>query len=317
MPGGSTEEHLPSKPKIGLALSSGGAKGLAHIGVIQTLEKYRIQIDTIAGTSMGSYIGACWASGLTGKEMEGLAGQIKTPRDRLHLLDPAFPPRKGFLRGTKVRDRLQRAIGDRTFEELEKPLLVIATEMGTYESHVIKGGNVPEAVHASSAIPGICWPVEIDGKLFVDGGVANPLPVKALFDAGMDRVIAVNVIPSVRDLRNQKSQVQHVAPPRSRIRILTNWLNKHFNYFASGNILDTLRNSALGAQIRVAENSGDLADVHLRPKVCTGNWHDYHHSEQYIEAGRICAEESIQEFLDLDRPAPASSKNPNSRDESC
>tara|TARA_R110002096_G_scaffold215310_4_gene403059 strand:+ start:14134 stop:15162 length:1029 start_codon:yes stop_codon:yes gene_type:complete len=299
------------RPKIGLALSSGGAKGLTHIGVIQVLEEHQIPIDMIAGTSMGSYIGACWASGLTGKEMETLAGEIQTPRDRIHLLDPVFPPRKGFLRGHKVRKRLQKSIGERDFSELKIPLAVIATEMGTYRSHVIKTGNVADAVHASSAIPGICWPVEIDGSLFVDGGVANPLPVNALLEAGMDFIIAVNVIPSVSQLQAEKVRAAESEPPVSGLRRVSRWFNKHFNYFAAGNILDTLRSSALGAQIRVAEFSGEQAHVHLRPSLCTGDWHDYHNSGKYIQAGRECAEAHLNEILALlEEPTSPNPSNP-------
>ncbi len=301
----------PKLPKIGLALSSGGAKGLAHIGVIQVLEENSIPIDMVAGTSMGAYVGACWAGGLDGEGLEVLAAEIKTPRDRLRLIDPVFPPRKGFLKGERIRNRLVRAIGEKDFADLGRKLLVIATEMGTYDSHVFSRGNVADAVHASLAIPGICWPVDIDGRRYVDGGVSNPLPVRALFDAGMDHVIAVSVIPTVEELRARRQEASLIRRTPQGFRKIADFLNRRLNYFAPGNVLDILRSAALGSQIRVAEFNGAMADVYLRPVVCTGSWHDYHHFDQYIAAGRKTAEahlSRIRALLDegaVSRPKPA------------
>ncbi len=293
---------LPSegvRPRIGLALSSGASKGLAHIGVIQVLEEHGVAIDTIAGTSMGAYVGACWAGGMDGKELERLAAEIETPWSRLHLVDPVFPPRRGFMKGERIKARLSRAIGNPRFSELQRRLLVIATELETFEATIFRTGNVCDAVHASLAIPGICWPVEINGLKYIDGGVSDPLPVRALFDAGMDVVIAVSVIPTVDELRNCQAKSEM---PGGSFHKIGAFFNKHFNYFAPGNILDILRSSALGGQIRVAEFNGALADVYLRPIVCTGSWHDYHNFSHYIRAGREAALDSIEALKALSQP---------------
>src|SRR5829696_5915173 len=102
----------PRSPKVGLALSSGGAKGLAHIGVIQVLEENGIPIHAIAGSSMGAYVGAVWAYGYDGTSMETFAREVEGRWGFVHLLDPVLLPRCGFLRGEKTRLRLKQAIGN-------------------------------------------------------------------------------------------------------------------------------------------------------------------------------------------------------------
>lgn len=290
------------RPKIGLALSSGGAKGLAHVGVIQVLEEHGVEVDIVAGTSMGSYVGACWAAGCDGQELEELAARMNTPWRRLRLVDPILPPRTGFIRGERIKERLMRTVGEKTFDELEKRLLVIATDLGTYEGRVFTGSDrVADAVHASLAIPGICEPVELNGHRYVDGGVSDPLPIQQLLDAGAEKIIAVSVIPNVEELQICRLQ-NAAAPPVKKSglwRRFLGLLNKHLNYFAPGNVLDTVRRSALGAQIRVAEAESVKADLVLRPIVCSGGWQDYHNFRTYIEEGRAVAEANIDKILAL------------------
>ena len=103
-------KNSPRAPKIGLALSCGGARGLAHVGVIQVLEEEGIPVDAIAGTSMGAYVGSLWAAGLNGTKLEALAREIKDRRTMLRLLDPLFPPSEGLIRGDKIRKHLERSL---------------------------------------------------------------------------------------------------------------------------------------------------------------------------------------------------------------
>src|SRR5207253_3943868 len=107
--------------RIGLALSSGGAKGLAHIGVIQVLEENGIEVDIIAGCSMGAYVAAAWGFGCDGKTMEKLAREVEGRWGVWRLVDPVFPPREGFIGGRAIKNRLQRTIGDTHFSELTRP----------------------------------------------------------------------------------------------------------------------------------------------------------------------------------------------------
>src|SRR5205085_11422905 len=116
---------------LGLALSSGAAKGFAHIGVIQVLEENGIEVDVVAGSSMGAYIGALWAYGLNGQDLERLARELEGRWALWSLIDPVFPPRQGFLRGYAVRRRLMRSIGNSRFSDMTKPLRVVAGDLAT------------------------------------------------------------------------------------------------------------------------------------------------------------------------------------------
>jgi len=111
------DSNESKRPKIGLALSSGAAKGLAHIGVIQVLEENGIYVDAISGASMGAYVGSLYAMGLNGRELEALAADIDSKKRMLDLVDPIFPPRRGFIHGNRIKHRLMKSLGERTFSE--------------------------------------------------------------------------------------------------------------------------------------------------------------------------------------------------------
>src|SRR5205814_8646777 len=122
--------------RIGLALSSGGSRSLAHIGVIQVFEEHGIEVDVVAGCSMGAYVGSVWAYGSDGIEMERLAREVENRWGLLQLIDPFILPRQGCLRGEKVKRRLKGSIGDVHFSELVRPLRIVATNLNTLERTV-------------------------------------------------------------------------------------------------------------------------------------------------------------------------------------
>ncbi len=286
--------------RIGLALSSGGARSLAHIGVIQVLEENGIEFDVVAGCSMGAYIGAVWAFGYDGVAMEKLAREVEHRWGLLELIDPFILPRQGFLRGEKVKRRLKKSIGDAHFSELVRPLRIVATNLATLERAVFSSGEVAEAVHASSAIPGACVPVKIDGELYLDGGISDPLPVDVLEEMGIERIIAVNTIPTPAYLRRRVEMEREMAARRRRrANKLKTLLNHYLNYFAPGNILDTILRSFNGAQMRVADLACQRADVVLRPLSFDGRWHDFRRPGKYIALGRQEAEEHLDEIKSL------------------
>jgi len=286
--------------RVGLALSSGGARGLAHIGVIQVLEENGIEVDVIAGCSMGSYVGSVWAYGYDGLAMERLAREVEHRWGLLELIDPFILPRQGFLRGEKVKRRLKRSISDVHFSELVRPLRIVATNLSTLEREIFSSGEVAAAVHASSAIPGACVPVKIDGELYIDGGIADPLPVDVLEEMGIERIIAVNTIPTAAYLRcrheMERDHAEVTGRRRHKIRAI---INEYLNYFAPGNILDTILRSFHGAQMRVAEISCLHADLVLRPLSFDGRWHDFRRPGKYIALGRREAEEHLAEIQAL------------------
>ena len=286
--------------RVGLALSSGGARGLSHIGIIQVFEENGIEVDVIAGCSMGSYVGSVWAYGYDGIFMERLAREVEKRWGLLELVDPFILPRQGFLRGEKIKRRLKRSIGDVHFSELARPLRVVATNLATLERVVFSSGEVAAAVHASSAIPGACVPVEIGGERYIDGGISDPLPVDVLEEMGIERIIAVNTIPTASYLRTRhEMEREHAALRRKRSNKLKAIFNKYLNYFAPGNILDIILRSFHGAQMHVAEMSSLRADVVLRPLSFDGRWHDFRRPGKYIALGRREAEEHLEEIKAL------------------
>jgi len=289
-----------SRRRLGLALSSGGARGLAHVGVIQVLEENGIEIDVVAGCSMGAYVGSVWAYGFDGVAMERLAREVEHKWGLLEMIDPFLLPRRGFLRGEKIKRRLKRSIGGAHFCELVRPFRVVATHLHTLERIVFASGEVAEAVHASSAIPGACVPVEIDGELFIDGGIADPLPVDVLEEMGIERILAVNTIPPAAFLREhmdtERERAERLGRRGNKLKM---FLHRNFNYFAPGNVLDTLLRSFNGAQMRVAEYSCLSADLVLRPLSYDGRWHDFRRPGKYIAIGRREAEEHLEEIKAL------------------
>jgi NTE family protein len=288
---------------VGLALSSGAAKGFAHIGVIQVLEENGIDVDVVAGASMGAYVGSIWAYGCDGAELERLAREMEERRALWSLIDPVFPPRQGFLRGFALKKRLMRSIGNVRFSELARPLRVVAGNLATLERVVFSSGEVAEAVHASVAVPGICVPITIGGETYIDGGIVDPLPVDVLREMGVSRVIAVDVIPTPDRIR-YGMQLEHEVAQSNR-RSLRRFfrkalpINQQLNYFAPGNLFEILMRSIQGAQIRVAEASCQMADLVLRPDICGDRWGDCAKPARFIALGREVALRHLAEIKAL------------------
>jgi len=294
-PSPSTRSKKSQPLEIGLAISSGGAKALAHIGVIQVLEEHHIRIDAMAGSSMGAYISACWGYGYDGRDMEALARELEGKWKWLRLVDPAITPRRGFIKGDRIRDQLATRIANARFEELKRPIAIAATRLDTLKPVFFTSGDVTEAVHASLAVPGVFHPVMIDGVPHVDGGIVDPVPVAALRQLGAKIVIAVKVLPSP----GSAPEYGDLACNGNRHGAIAAWLNQHLNYFAYGNIQNTMMRATHAAQIRIAEASCQNADLVLSPVCHDGLWTDFRNPGKYIALGRQAAEEQIDAILDL------------------
>ncbi|KKQ40814.1 MAG: Patatin [Candidatus Magasanikbacteria bacterium GW2011_GWA2_37_8] len=175
---------------IGLALGSGGLKGLAHVGVIKVLEKNKIKISHIAGTSMGALVGAYYALYQNAVDLEMVALGGKWDKF-LSLLAPTF--KLGFVKGEKVEKLLNIWFGNKEFKDTKIPLRIIATDLVTGKEVVFSKGKIADAVRASVSIPMFFQPVKNSTQLLVDGGLCQPVPVKAVRDAGAKFVVAVNL----------------------------------------------------------------------------------------------------------------------------
>lgn len=177
--------------RIGFALGSGSARGWAHIGVIKQLAKMNITADIVCGTSIGSVVGAAYASGQL-DVLEKWAADLDT-RGIIRFLDINLLARGGFTDGRRLTDFLGKKIGDRPIEDLPKSFAVVSTDLKTGREIWIKEGPVMDAVRSSFALPGIFTPVKIGNRWLVDGGLVNPVPVSLCRAMGADVVIAVNV----------------------------------------------------------------------------------------------------------------------------
>ncbi len=178
------------KLKIGLALGSGGAKGLAHIGVIKVLEENNVPIDFIAGSSIGAVIGGIYAVTKDIKLIEETI--INTNwRQILSLVDPSF--RQGLVGGEKLKKFIEGYIGKAKFRDLEIPFSAIATDLKTGQTVLLTEGEIASAIRASISFPLVFKPVKQGEKLLADGGLSLPVPVKIVREMGAELVIAVNL----------------------------------------------------------------------------------------------------------------------------
>lgn len=180
----------PRSPSIGLALGSGGARGLAHIGVIQVLEEHEVSIDVVTGSSIGALVGALYCSGNDGEALHRIASDT-TLLKIIPLFDPSL--RHGFLGGAKLERLIKKFVGGRRVEECRIPLAVIATDLRSGEVVVFREGDLASVVRASISVPWVFRPVEIDGRLLADGGLSMPVPAEPVRDIGGDVVIAVDL----------------------------------------------------------------------------------------------------------------------------
>ncbi len=181
--------------KLGLTLSGGGSRGLAHVGVLKVLEREGIPIHCLSGSSMGGIIAAAYACGISIDKLEHEAIHMGDMRELARLID-LRPPRRGLLASESVRDYLAQLIPKGiTFDELNIPTALKSVDLYSGTEFNFTQGLVLDAVMATSAFPGIFPPFEFEGKYLVDGGVLNNLPVDLLKPLGANRTVAVNVSP--------------------------------------------------------------------------------------------------------------------------
>jgi NTE family protein len=245
---------MPSRPGVGLALGGGFARGFAHLGVLQVLEQHHIPISHIAGTSVGSILGAAYASGAP------LARIIETCRT-LRFRDIARwrVSRLGLASNQRLENLIARVFESRQFEDLRIPLAVVATDLASGEPVVFTQGNLVDAIRASCAFPGLFEPVEIGTRCLADGGLVAPVPTRAARDLGASAVIGVSV----------GMQDGHCGAPTNIFQVVSRAVN-----------------AAQKHQLEIWERHADLV---LRPDVQSLAWDDFHRADEAIAAGAAAA----------------------------
>ncbi len=208
------------KPKVHLVLGSGGARGIAHIAVIDQLEKEGYEIIEVIGCSMGAVIGGFYASGYLKEYKEWLFGLSKS--DVFDLMDFTFK-KQGFVKGDKIFDRLRKITGDVKIEELSIPFTAVATDIKNNKEVYFRKGDLFKALRASVSIPGMFVPVIVGKQLLVDGGVLNPMPVNLVEKKEGAIVIAVNLnAPAEDEFKLSKKSAKEVA----RKNEIQKWIEK-------------------------------------------------------------------------------------------
>ena len=177
---------------LGLALGSGGSRGIAHAGVLLALEEAGIRPDFIAGCSMGSVVGGCFSAGMSAEKIRDIALELKV-RDLIDI-SPGFVSRMSILRSKKMEELLSEFLGEIKIEDMKIPFRCVATDLYSGKLHVFESGPAVPAIQASSTIPCVFKPVEYEGMLLVDGGCLCRIPSRQVKEMGADVVIAVDAL---------------------------------------------------------------------------------------------------------------------------
>jgi len=202
--------------RLGIAFGSGAARGLAHIGVVGVLEEEGIRPSAISGTSIGALVGALYAAGVPAADMADVARSIDW-RSLARLVDPILPTR-GLIDGRKITDFFSELLPVRDFTDLQIPLAMVATDVETGETIVLKQGDLLSALRAAIAFPGIFPPVCFGDRYLVDGGLCHPVPAAIVRELGATRVLGVCAIPEVDKSSHEAFLPGQPARPRNRQR---------------------------------------------------------------------------------------------------
>ena len=253
--------NLPlDRPRIGVALGGGFARGIAHIGVLRVLEENNIPVDLLAGTSVGALVGSAYAAGtaLTELEYQGLLTHFRD-------FGRWTISRMGMATNERLETYLRRFTSVRTFEELKIPLAIVATDIITGQTVYFTAGELARPLRASCAFPGLFMPVEYDGRVLVDGFLTEAVPTEALRHMGADVVIAVHLDPGQPDER-----------PKNTIEVIS----RSFSII----------------QEQAPQRWVRYADIILRPEVKEIHWDDFQRTPDLVAAGVAAAQLALPEI---------------------
>ena len=253
------EKYAVKHKKIGLALGGGAVKGLAHIGVIKALENAGVNIDFIAGTSMGALVGGYYAATKDIKGLEKLMLSIRK-KDIFSLSDIIKKRSSAFFRGDNVAEKLKEELGALKIENCQIPFVAVATNVKNGDEVRLKSGNLVDAIRASIAVPIIFSPVEIDGNLLMDGGLVNPVPADVVKELRAEFVIAVDVS--------------------------SRWLEEPEEMINIKDMYSVITQSLSVLEYQLAKNVlKQSADIVIKPPIFHYHWFEFENSSEIIKIG--------------------------------
>ncbi|MEZ5774413.1 MAG: patatin-like phospholipase family protein [Hyphomicrobiaceae bacterium] len=296
-----------ARGRIGLALGCGVARGWAHIGVLNALEKAGIRPDVIAGTSIGAVAGGCSSAGRLG-ELEAFARSL-TRRRVFGFLDFNLAG-SGLISGDRLNAQLMQHFNGTRIEDLGRRFVAVATEIGTGHEIWLSRGGLVEAMRASYALPGIFRPVQIDGRWLFDGAMVNPIPVSVCRAMGANIVIAVNLQQDTASRGTVLTDLAALEPPIADVPPAGEETAKrqgalqllHRQFFGRGSEAPGISTVVMEAfnitQDRIARSrlAGDPPDFTIAPRIGQFGMFDFHRADELIAAGEAAAERALEDI---------------------
>jgi len=302
------------KKRIGVALSGGSARALAHIGVLEVLESLGVEISAVSGTSMGAIIGSLYCSGVSLKEAEDYVSDMDW-RSFLLFTDFGFN-KMGIINGKRVEEILDKFLGGKTFEDCQKDFCCVAADIITQKKVILNSGKLREAVRASISIPGLFDPVRFKDMVLVDGGIIENLPTKAIKSLDVDFIIASSIVfgkenreseflSDVYERMDEKSKKYNLPDHGKNMRSGESNRKKKekFGIFkrrkpgssrlSAYSVLDISFNIIHREMIKSYLKN---ADIVIEPEVGDYGFFDYVHGSEIIERGRKAAIKKIPEI---------------------
>ncbi|WP_119155108.1 patatin-like phospholipase family protein [Caldimonas tepidiphila] len=295
---------MDGKPRIGVALGSGSARGWAHIGVLRVLQEAGLEPQVVCGTSIGSLVGAACVAG----ELDRLEAWVRslTWQAVVGMLD--LTTSGGLIKGRALTEFFRRHFRDRDIQTLDRTFGAVATQLTTGQEVWLQSGSLIDAVRASMAFPGLLTPAQDRGRLLVDGGLVNPVPVSLCRALGADLVVAVDLNSDLlgRHLRPPARPEEPAPANGGPLANMLDRLQSGLGRLRSGpshssampSIVDVLASSVNIMQVRITRSrlAGEPADILIQPRLAQMAFMDFHRGAAAIAEGRRAAREALPQF---------------------
>lgn len=292
------------RKQVGIALSGGANWGFSHVGVLQVLEQQNIPVDMVAGTSMGGIIGGLFAMGTSGKEIEEIFSRLIFPGFFKYIAPSFFIRDGGIIKGDTFGRLTQDLFKGRLLTELQRPFWPNAMDAASGEEVVFRQGPVYQGVTAAASLPGLFQPYESEGRMLLDGGFTNNLPLGILYELGCNISIGCNCVPHlVPESLSDPAPIARLKRAASRIKQQGGALHPLVGpAMAPVTAVSTMNMVMRGIQMfahKSGEEAGRLADIYFSPEVGMAQWFEFHKVREMVEAGRRAADAQMPRVLEV------------------